>query len=337
MKAITYQRYGPPEALQLREVDRPEPGPGEVLIRVRAAEATKGDCEIRAFRFPVVWFWLPLRLAIGVRRPRRPILGSYFAGEVVEVGASVDRLSVGQEVFGVTSLKMGAYAECVTVPARSSIVSKPRNMTFVEAAAVPLGGLNALHFLRRAEIRVGERVLINGAGGSIGTHAIQIAKSHGAEVTAVDRGDKEEALRRFGADAFIDYTKRSFTTDGPAYDVVFDMVASSSFRECLSVLRSGGRYLKGNPRLLDFFRGLVANRTTEKRVTLALARETREELEELVRMIERGDLGPIVDRVFSMDEAAQAHRAVEAEQRRGAVVIEMVSSEERAERDRSLR
>ena len=323
MKAITYSRYGPPETLTVEEVERPSPKNDELLIRVHAAEATKSDCEMRAFKFSVKWFWLPLRLAVGLTAPRRQILGGYFAGTVVATGADVTEFSVGDEVFGATGLRMGAYGEYVALPASATIVPKPGNMTFVEAAAVPLGGLNALHFMRLAEIQPGERVLVNGAGGVIGAHAVQIAKHLGAEVTAVDSGIKKDLLLRLGAAHFIDYTKNSFVDKRGYYDVLFDMVPGSSFVENIRTLTEKGRYFSGNPRLSFIVRSIIANRFSDIQTSFAFAKETKEELRALKDMIERGDIVPIVDRVFSMDEAAEAHRLVETEQRQGAVVIQL--------------
>ncbi len=327
MRAITYSAYGPPDVLQLREVDKPEPQHGEILIEVRAAEATKSDCEMRGFRFSVHWFWIPLRIAAGVIRPRRSILGGYYAGVVAAVGKDVTRFSVGDEVFGATGLRMGAYAEYVALSETQTIVAKPANMTFVEAAAVPLGGLNALHFMRRADIQPGEKVLINGAGGSIGAHAVQIAKSMGAEVTAVDSTIKEALLRRIGADHFVDYTKEDFAAGGRTYDVIFDMVPGSAYSACIKLLNSHGRYLSGNPRLSVMIRSLLTTRFTSKTASFAFARETEEELAALKKMIEAGKLMSIVDQVFPMDRAADAHRRVEAERRQGAVVIAIGTSE----------
>lgn len=325
MRAITYSEYGPPEVLQLRDVDTPVPGDHEVLIRVRAAEATKADCEMRSFRFAVKWFWLPLRIALGLRRPRRRILGAYFAGEIESRGRSVTGFSAGEEVFGATGLRLGAYGEYVALPASSCIAAKPRNMGFADAAAVPMGGLNALHFMRRAGLQPGERVLINGAGGSIGAHAVQIAKSMGAEVTAVDNAVKQDLLRRLGADHFVDYTRERFADSGPAYDVVFDMVAGSSYSACIGVLKPRGRYLSGNPRLSVMLRSLLTTRFTDKAATFAFAGETREELLALKELIEAGRIVSIVDRVLPMEQAAEAHRLVESEERRGAIVIAIAS------------
>ncbi len=321
MKAITYSRYGPPDVLQLSEVRTPVPKDDEVLIRVRAAEATKADCEMRSFKFAVQWFWLPLRLALGVARPRRQILGGYFAGEIAAVGRDVATFSVGDEVYGSAGLRMGAYGEYVALPAHGTIATKPTNMSFPEAAAVPLGGLNALHFMRLADIGLGERVLIIGAGGSIGLHAVQIARSMGAEVTAVDSAIKEAVVRRLGAAHFVDYATEDFASRNETYDVIFDMVPSSSYRACITALNAHGRYLCGNPRLSVMVRAPLTTRFTSRSARFAFARETKEELVALTEMIEAGAIRPIVDRVFPMEQAPAAHRLVETERRLGAIVI----------------
>lgn len=321
MRAIIYERYGPPEVMRVAEVPRPEPGAGEVLIRVRASEATKADCELRSFRFAVRWFWLPLRLGMGVFRPRRKILGTYFAGEVVEVGPGVTRFSAGDAVYGGLGLRMGGYGEFVAVPEKSKIVAKPANLSFAEAAAVPLGGLNALHFLRLTGVGPGDSVLVNGAGGSIGLHGVQIAKALGAEVTAVDKPLKESAVRRLGADHFIDYTTQRFADAGRTFDVVFDMVAGSSFRDCMHVLKPHGRYCSGNPRLATMMRCVWASRFSDKTARFAFAAETLEELDTLRTMIESGQIRSIVEEVVPMERAAEAHRRVENETRTGAIVI----------------
>ncbi|MGE0623881.1 MAG: NAD(P)-dependent alcohol dehydrogenase [Pseudomonadales bacterium] len=320
MKAITCERYGPPEVLRVTEVREPVPKPDELLIRVRAVEATKSDCELRSFRHPVSWYWLPLRLAMGIRRPRWRVLGRYFAGEVVSKGSAVDSWRVGDAVFGAGRM-FGAYAELLTAPASAPLAAKPGNMSFEEAAAVPLGAFNALHFLTRAHIRPGERVLINGAGGSIGAHGIQIARAFGAEVTAVDATHKAQMLQRLGAAAFIDYTTTDFTTTGERWDVILDMVAGSDYGACIRALNPGGRYLKAVPRLSDLIRSVFTTRFTDRRTIVAFAPETAAALERIRQMIEAGQIRPIVDRVYSMEEAATAHHRVESESRLGAVVI----------------
>lgn len=326
MKAITYTQYGSPDVLRLEDVEKPVPLDDEILIKVRAAEATKSDCEMRSFKFPVKWFWLPLRIAFGVRRPKRQILGGYFSGEIESVGKSVTKFIKGDEVFGAAGLRLGAYGEYVSLPVTYTIAPKPSNMTFHEAAAVPLGGLNALHFLRRAKIQAGEKVLVNGAGGSIGSHAVQIAKSMGAEVTAVDSTIKETMLRGIGADHFIDYTKEDFSATSQTYDVIFDMVAGSSYSACIGALNPNGRYLTANPRVSVMIRSVLTTKFTDKTARFAFASETEEELIALKKMIEDQKLGSIVDEVFPMEQVAAAHRRVEAEERLGAVVISIGDS-----------
>ena len=262
-----------------------------------------------------------MRIALGVRKPKRQILGGYFSGEIESIGKDVAHFSAGDQVFGTAQLRLGAYGEYVALPASYTIVAKPSNMSFAEAAAVPLGGLNALHFMGRAKIKAGEKVLINGAGGSIGAYGVQIAKSMGAEVTAVDSAIKEDLLHRIGADHFIDYTKNSFASSGRTYDVIFDMVPGSSYTACIKALNPNGRYFSGNPRISVMLRSVYTTRFTNKTAKFAFARETKKELLLLKEMIEDGKIGSIVDRVFPMEQAADAHRRVETEQRLGAVVI----------------
>ena len=321
MKAITYANYGSPKVLQLKEVEKPVPKDDEVLIRVQAAEVTKADVEMRSFRFAVKWFWLPLRIAFGVTKPKRQILGGYFSGEVESLGKDVSQFSMGDQIFGAAALRLGAYGEFIALPASYAIVAKPTNMSFAEAAAVPLGGLNALHFMRLAGIQAGDAVLINGAGGSIGAHAVQIAKSMGAKVTAVDSTIKENMLRQMGADYFIDYMNENFVAKGQTYDVVFDMVAGSSYGACIKILNPNGRYLAGNPRLFVMIRSMFTTRFTNKTARFAFAGETKADLLMLKEMIEDGRIKSIVDRVYPMEKAPDAHRRVETEQRLGAVVI----------------
>ena len=321
MRAVLHRRYGGPEVLHGGELPRPEPGDDDILIRVRAAEVTKGDCEMRSFRFAVKWFWLPLRLALGVFRPRRAVPGNYFAGTVEAAGANVSRFAAGDKVFGSSKLMLGAYAQYLCVPSTYTIAHMPANLSYENAAAVPLGGLNALHFMRRARIAPGESVLVNGAGGSIGTYAVQIARKLGARVVAVDGAHKAAMLRDLGVDRFIDYASENFLESGDSYDVIFDMVAGSDYRGCLRALNPNGRYLKGNPRFLDLLRSGFTSAITGKTVTMAFARESQEELEALAQMLEAGDIAPVIDEVFAMNDVADAHRRVESEQRLGIVVL----------------
>jgi NADPH:quinone reductase-like Zn-dependent oxidoreductase len=321
MKAVVYNKYGSPDVLQLKEIEKPVPKDDEVLIKIHAAEATKADCELRSFNFQVKWFWLPLRVATGLIKPRKHVLGGYFAGEIESAGKDVSSFKPGDQVFGTSGLRFGAYGEYICLPASYTIVPKPDNMNYEEAAAAPLGGLNALHFLRKANIRNGEKVLVNGAGGSIGTFGVQIAKALGAEVTAVDSTIKEEMLRRIGADHFFDYTKEDFTKSRQTYDVIFDMVARSSYSGCVNMLNRGGRYLMANPRLSDMLRSVLTSLFTDKTAVFAFAGEKKEELFALRTMIEEGKIKSTVDKIYPLEQAAEAHRRVETEQRLGIVII----------------
>ena len=323
MKAILYHEYGAAEVLQVMEIEKPVPADDEIRIRVHAVEVTKADCEMRSFQFAVQWFWLPLRVAAGITRPKKPILGGYFSGVVDSVGKDVSSFKPGDEVFGSAGLRFGAYGEYLCLPASYTIVSKPANMNFEEAAAVPLGGLNALHFLRKAGIRNGESLLINGAGGSIGSFAVQIAKSMGAEVTAVDSGHKRDMLLSIGADHFIDYSREDFTQSDRTYDVIFNMVANCSYSACVNSLNPGGRYLLGNPRLADMLRAVVTSRFTDKTALFAFAGEQQDELLALKSMIEANQITSVIDKIYTPEQAVEAHRRVETEQRLGIVVIRM--------------
>ncbi|MCF7821177.1 MAG: NAD(P)-dependent alcohol dehydrogenase [Mariprofundaceae bacterium] len=321
MKAVVFDTYGPPGVLHIADMPKPKPKDDEVLIRVMAAEATKGDCEFRRSKFAVKWLWPTTRLFTGITKPRRRVLGWYFAGVIESVGSSVSRLQSGDEVFGCTKLRMGGYGEYITLPESYTIVPKPVNVSFEEAAAVPLGGLNALHFLTRANIKPGESVLINGAGGSIGSFAIMIAKSMGAVITAVDKTGKLEMLRTLGADHVIDYTREDVTKSGKRFDVIMTMVAQSPYSSFIDMLNSGGRYLIVNPRLSDMLRSVITSRFSDITATFAFAGEKPEELLQLKDMIEAGKIRPVLDRVFPMDRAAEAHRIVESEERLGTIVI----------------
>ena len=254
MKAILWTKYGSPDGLQLGEAAKPIPKDNEVLIKIAATTVTAGDCEVRSLKFPL-HLAIPLRLYIGLISPKRMrILGQELAGEVATVGKDVTKFKAGDQAFAQTGFGMGAYAEYICIPAEQAgmggpLALKPRNMTFEEAAAVPTGGLESLHFLRKANLQKGQKILINGAGGSIGTIAIQLAKHYGAEVTGVDSTHKLEMLSEIGADHVIDYTEEDFTKSGKTYDVIFDVVGKSSFSRCIRSLNENGRLLIGNPRM----------------------------------------------------------------------------------------
>jgi NADPH:quinone reductase-like Zn-dependent oxidoreductase len=222
MKAIIWTEYGPPEVLKLQEVEKPQPRNNEILIKIHASSVTMGDCEMRSLRLsPAIAFFM--RIYNGINKPKRiTILGQDVAGIVETIGKDVRKFKEGDQIFGSTGFKMGAYAEYICLSDDSDLAIKPNNMTFEEAAALPLGGLNAIYFLKQAKIQKGQKILINGAGGSIGTYAVQIAKSSGATVTGVDSTDKLDMLRSIGVDRVIDYIQEDFTKKDEKYDVIFD-------------------------------------------------------------------------------------------------------------------
>lgn len=322
MKAVVWTRYGPPDVLQLKEIEKPAPAKDEVLIRVHAATVTMGDCEVRSLRMPP-GIALPIRLYAGWRRPRRiKILGQELAGQIEDTGSEVTRFQKGNAVFAATFFRFGAYAQYACLP-ESYVHLKPDAMTYEEAATLPTGGLNGVHFLRVAHIRSGESVLIYGAGGSIGTYVIQIAKALGAEVIAVDSGEKLDMLRSIGADHVIDYEQQDFTRIGKNYDVIIDVVGKSSFSGSIRALSPHGRYVLGNPRLPGMIRGLWVSRTSQKKVIFEPASYQAEDYALLMEMIEAGKIKPVINRRYPLEETAEAHRYVESGRKKGNVVIEM--------------
>ncbi len=320
MKAIVCTKYGPPEVLQLREVEKPTPRDNEVLIRVHAATVTKGDCELRSLKLPLLWK-LFLRIGFGIRAPRKKILGQELAGEIESVGETVTMFKKGDQIFANTGLHLGAYAEYDCLPEKGLIATKPSNMSYEEAAAVPVGGLHALQYLRKANIQSGQKVLINGAGGSIGTVAVQLAKYYGAEVTGVDSTGKLDMLRSIGADHAIDYTREDFTENGEKYDVIFDTVGKSSHFRGIRSLKEKGFYLLGNPELSQMIRAPWTSRKGNKRVISRMEPYRTEDLIFLRELIEDGKVRSVIDRRYPLEETAEAHRYVDTGQKRGNVAI----------------
>lgn len=323
MRAIVFTKYGPPDVLQLRKLPKPIPKENEVLIKIHAVSVTTGDCELRKFKFPI-WLWIPLRLVVGVRKPRKRILGMYLAGEIESVGKNVTRFKEGDQIYGCSSFRFGANAEYLCLPESAEITAKPVNLSYEEAAAVPIGGLNALHFMRKGNVRSGEKMLIVGAGGSIGTFAVQFAKLYGAEVTAVDSAGKLTLLSSIGADQVIDYAQEDFTTNGETYDVIFDVVGKSSYSRSLKSLKQNGRYMLGNPKMRQILRSLV-QRKNGKRIIFEFAAEKAEDLAYLKKLIEAGKIKPVVDRVFPLHQTVQAHEYVESGRKKGNVLIKVQS------------
>jgi len=326
MKAIVWTNYGPPDVLQLREVEKPAPKEDEVLIRIYATTVTAGDCELRSLKFPI-YLSLPMRLWRGLIKPRgTSILGTELAGEIEAVGNEVKRFKKGDQVFGSAGLNFGANAEYICLPEQpkemeGGVVLKPVNMTYEEAAAVPFGGRDSMHFLRKGNIQPGEKILINGAGGSIGTFAVQLAKHYGAEVTAVDSTGKLDMLRSIGADQVIDYTKDDFTKSGETYDVIFDVVGTISFSRSDRVIKRNGTYLLANPLGSQMVRGLWTRMTSTKKVIMETASGTIGDLITLRELIEAGKIKSVIDRRYPLEQIPEAHRYVETGRKKGNVVI----------------
>jgi len=328
MKAIVWTQYGPPEVLELREVEKPIPKDNEVLIKVHATTVTAGDCEMRSLNMPLV-LGLPMRMWIGFLKPRgTTIPGTELAGEIESVGKDVKDFKVGDKVFGGTGMRLGTNAEYICLPAEpgemgEGVAIMPSNMTYEEAATVPFGGRDALHFLRLGHIENGQKILINGAGGSIGTFAVQLAKRYGAEVTAVDSTTKLDMLRSIGADHIIDYTKEDFTQTGVIYDVIFDVVGTVSFSRSAGSIKENGTYLLANPMRGQMIRGPLTRITSDRKVLMQAASGTMADLVFLRELIEAGKLKTVIDRTYPLEQIVEAHRYVEAGAKLGNVVIKV--------------
>ena len=317
MKAIVCTKYGPPDVLQLKEVEKPTLKDNEVLIKVHAATVASGDCFIRSFTF-APWFWLPGRIMYGLIRPRKNIPGNELAGEIISVGKGVTRFRKGDQVFGIiweTSFG-GANAEYKCLP-EDGVAIKPANMTYEEAAAVPIGGLTALHLLRKGNIQSGQKILVYGASGSVGTFAVQIAKYFGAEVTGVCSTTNTEMVKSIGADKVIDYTKEDFTRSGQVYDIIFDSVRKTSFSRCKRSLKRRGSYITVDwPLITALWTSIVGSR----KVVFGIAKRI-EDLTFLRELIEAGKIRAVIDRSYPLEQTAEAHRYVETGHKKGNVVI----------------
>lgn len=319
MKAVVFDTFGPPAVLQLKEVEKPVPKEGEVLIRVRAATVTKYDCWVRSRTGPP-GFGLLVRITSG-RTPKHPILGTEFAGEIEAVGAGVSRLKAGEPVFGFSGENMGAYAEYICLP-EELVAAKPANLSCEEAAAVLYGALTALFFLRKGNIRHGSKVLIFGASGGVGGYAVQLAKGHyGAEVTGVCSAEKLAFVKSLGADHVIDYTREDFTQNGQVYDLIFDTVGKTSVSRARRALKKNGSYLLATFGMAMLLQVLWYSRVSSQNFEFGILKEQTEDLIFLKDLLEAGVIRPTIDRHYPLEQAAEAHRYVESGQKMGNVVL----------------
>jgi NADPH:quinone reductase-like Zn-dependent oxidoreductase len=330
MKAVVYTEYGSPDVLHVKEVAKPALNDNEVLVRVQAAPVNFGDLLARNFKsvsprqFSMpIFFWLPARLAFGFRKPTKNILGSEFAGEVEAVGAAVTRFKPGDQVFGYRGQSMGAYAEYLCMPEGGMLALKPANMTFEEAATVPYGALTALSLLKKVNLQRGQKVLINGASGGIGSAAVQLAKYFGAEVTGVCGTPRLEFVKALGADKVIDYTREDFTRNGEAYDLIFDILGKSSLARGKRSLKPDGRYLFASFKMKHLVQMLWTKIAGSRKVICALSSEKTEDLTFIKELIEAGQYRAIIDKCYPLERAAEAHRYVESGCKAGSVVITM--------------
>ena len=319
MKAIVCTKYGPPDVLRLKEVEKPAPKDNEILIKIYASTVTHGDVRIRSFTFGL-WFRLPGRIIFGLRRPRKDIPGNELAGEIELVGKDVKLFKKGDPVFGVTSGISfgGTNTEYKCLSAEELVAIKPANTTYEESAAVPIGGGTALVLLRKGNIQNGKKVLIYGASGSVGTFAVQVAKCFGAEVTGVCSTTNLKLVESLGADKVIDYTKEDFTKSGQIYYVIFDTVMKTSFPRCRSSLKQGEVYLTtGWPLLRELWTSIVGN----KKVIAGHISGKPEDPVFLKELIEVGTIKSVIDRRYPLEETAEAHRYVDKGHKKGNVVI----------------
>lgn len=320
MKAIVYTQYGPPEVLRLAQVEIPVPRDNEVLIRVHATTVSAPDFRCRSFTVPLS-FWIPARLALGILKPRRRILGAELSGEIEETGRDVTRFKRGEQIFAATLSRFGAYAEYTCLPETGVIAIKPTNMTYEEAAAVPIGARAALHFLRKANIKSGQKVLVYGASGSVGTFAVQLAKYYGAEVTGVCGGSNLELVKSLGADTAIDYTKENFAAKGETFDVIFVAVDKGSFPDCMKALRRKGIYLNATTPVRTLRMRWTALTSGKTIVTGEHPSEKADDLVFLKGLIEEGELRSAIDRRYPLEQIVEAHRYVDQGHKKGNVVI----------------
>ncbi len=317
MKTIQFDQYGTPDVLHLKEADKPVPGDNEVLIKILATAVNSGDVRIR---MADPW---AVRLFFGLTKPRIPILGGFLSGTIEAVGKNVTKYKIGDEVFGATGMSFGAYAEYKCLPEDGLLSIKPKNISHEEACTVPFGGATALHFLRKAHIKGGQKVLVYGASGAVGTAAVQLAKHFGAVVTGVCSTANLEMVKALGADTVIDYTKEDFTKNGETYDVVYETVNKLSFSDSIKALAKEGTLILGAAGLSPMLQGAWTSMTGSQKVISGTFTQTVDHIAFLKELVEKGEYKAAVDRTYSLEQMQEAHRYIELGHKKGNVAIRL--------------
>ncbi len=325
MRAAVCRRYGPPEVVTIETWPTPVPGPDDVLVRVRATTVTSADWRVRSATMPY-GFGFAARLAFGITAPRQPILGSELAGDIVATGANVTAFTVGDAVVAFTGARMGTHAEYCRLRADAVMVRKPTALSYETAAALAFGGTTALDFLRRGALRAGERVLINGASGAVGSAMVQLASAAGADVTAVCSSANLETMRRLGAKHVVDYTRADFVRGGERYDLIADTVGNATYPRVRDALAPQGRLLLVLATLPEMLRAPWVTATSKRRVVAGPAAERVDDLRTMVEMAVDGRFTPLIDSRFTLDQIAAAHARVDSGRKRGNVVITVDAS-----------
>lgn len=324
MKAALLTKYGKPSAFKVVDIETPKAKDDEVLVKIFASTVTAGDCGIRKMNFSLPLSFM-LRLYLGFLKPRKLILGQEISGEIVEVGKDIQRFELGDEIFGTTGFKFGGYAEYITLKEKGNgiITIKPKNMTHNQAASIPTGGFEALYFLKQAKIKSGDKLLVNGAGGSIGTLVIQLGKYFGAHVTAIDNTDKLDTLLEAGADHVIDYTKEDFTRGEQTYDIIFDVIGKSHYKRSMKRLNADGSYVFSDFESKHKWQHRLSSNPKNIRVIFGGTKQSVDDLDYLKDLIEKNHLKTIIDQIMPLEEIAKAHQYVDDNLKKGNLIIQV--------------
>ena len=323
MKVVEYEKYGPPDVLMIKDRMLPTPKADEVLIKIYTTTVSSADSRMRAFDVNPL-MWLPMRIYLGFLGPRKKVLGYTLAGIIEEVGQNVTLFEKGEQVFGSTGLQGGSHAEYICLPETANLIHKPSDLSYEQATSIPFGGTTALYFLRKGSIRKGQKVLIYGASGALGTAAVQIAKHMGAVVTGICGKTNMNLVKSLGADFVVDYRENGFLKHQQPYDVIFDTVGKSPFSECVASLNKTGIYLRAvHMELLPLLRGFWVNLTSKKKVVGGISDDLKEDLIFLKKLHSEGKFTPVVDRTYPLDEIVEAHSYVDRGHKKGNVVITM--------------